>query len=243
VISDRGTPDDDSDDATVTIDMVMELKNFNWSSNVGIDAIYVKGGSEGSYFYGYQPDVSHEGQVVGPGEEATEDIDLGTPPWKVEGKNQISHVTFCWDDEQGPTTSSSSTSSTTSTSMPTPTTACPGAPVDLQEGETGGMPDDETSPSSEPEPTTSSSEPDTPDECETTTTAPPTTAPSTTVSIEPDVSTTVLDSGPTTTLPITPQSNSLPDTGSNTTPLILGGIALLAIGGGLIAGNKWLRKA
>ena len=231
VISDRGTPGDDTDDATVTIDMVMELKNFNWSSNVGIDAIYVKGGSGGSYFYGYQPDVSQEGEVVGPGQEATEDIDLGTPPWQERGKNQISHVTFCWDDEQTTPPSSTPPSSTP------PSTECPEAVIDTQTGmdtPPSSTPPSSTPPTSEPECETPTTAPPT--------TAPPTTAPSTTVSIVPDVSTTVLDSGPTTTLPITPQSNSLPDTGSNTTPLILGGLVLLAIGGGLVAGNKWLRK-
>jgi LPXTG-motif cell wall-anchored protein len=230
------TPDDDGDDAEVTIEMLMELKNFNWSSTIGIDAVYVKGGSEGSYFYGYQPDVAgynsgQGGEIVGPGEEATEDVDLGTPPWRVEGRNEISHVTFCYDGEGGSTTSTSSTSSTVPETPPS--SECPEADL-----ETGGMPGDETTPPSEPETPPSTG-------CETPTTTPPTTAPSTTASIEPDVSTTVAgDTGSTTTLAVTPQSDTLPNTGSNTTtPLIVGGLALLVVGGGLVAGNKYLRRS
>jgi LPXTG-motif cell wall-anchored protein len=218
-ISDRGTPGDDSDDATVTIDMVMELKNFNWSSNVGIDAIYVKGGSAGSYFYGYQPDVNEEGDIVGDGEEAMSDIDLGTPPWKEAGKNQISHVTFCWDDEPAPTTSSSTTE-------PTETTECPD--VVLQSNSYDDKDDEH--------PTTTK-----PDECETTTTS-DTTPEETTSSIDLGSTTTLLSSA-TTTTPVSLQSE-LPETGSNSTlPMILGGLGLLALGGGLVAGNKWLRRA
>jgi LPXTG-motif cell wall-anchored protein len=113
------TPDDDGDDATVTITMVIQTKAFDWTSTVGIDAVYVKGGSAGSYFYGYQPDVNQNGEIVGPGEEATSGVDHGTPPWHQEGKNLISHVTFCFDDEHKPPSSSTtSSSSTTPSSTP-----------------------------------------------------------------------------------------------------------------------------
>ena len=120
------TPDDDSDDATVTITMVMQGKAFDWTSTVGIDAVYVKGGSAGSYFYGYQPDVNQNGEISGPGEEATSGVDHGTPPWHQEGKNLISHVTFCYDEEHKPptpTTSSSTSSSTTSSTVADTTTS------------------------------------------------------------------------------------------------------------------------
>jgi LPXTG-motif cell wall-anchored protein len=228
------TPEDTNDDATVTIEMVMALKNFNWSSSIGIDGVYVDGGDNGSTFYGYQPELAgyqddNPGEIVGDGEERTQDIDLGTLPWH-EGP-EIKQITFCYDGEQTTPPSSTPPSSTP------PSTECPEAVVDTQTGmdtPPSSTPPSSTPPTSEPECETPTTAPPT--------TAPPTTAPSTTVSIEPDVSTTVLDSGPTTTLPITPQSNSLPDTGSNTTPLILGGLVLLAIGGGLVAGNKWLRK-
>jgi len=124
VLSDRGTPDDDSDDATVTITVVTAAKVFDWTSNIGIDAILVTGGSEGSYFYGYQPDVSKEGAVVGDGAEATSDVDLGTPPYGQPGKNPIKSISFCFDDEHKPPPSS-----TTSSSTPMPSTTTTTAPV------------------------------------------------------------------------------------------------------------------
>jgi LPXTG-motif cell wall-anchored protein len=117
------TPDDDGDDATVTITMVIQTKAFDWTSTVGIDAVYVKGGSAGSYFYGYQPDVNHNGEIAGPGEEATRGVDHGTPPWHQEGKNLISHVTFCLDDEHKPSPSSTTSTSSTASSSTTSTTA------------------------------------------------------------------------------------------------------------------------
>ncbi|MGH9291107.1 MAG: LPXTG cell wall anchor domain-containing protein [Acidimicrobiales bacterium] len=123
VLSDRGTPDDDSDDATVTITVVTAGKVFDWTSNIGIDAILVTGGSEGSYFYGYQPDVSKEGAVVGEGAEATSDVDLGTPPYGQPGKNPIKSISFCFDDEHKPPSSSTTSSSTPSSSSTTSSTA------------------------------------------------------------------------------------------------------------------------
>jgi LPXTG-motif cell wall-anchored protein len=103
VLSDRGTPDDDSDDAIVTI-IVTGPKNFDWVSNVGIDAVFVKGGNaHGSYFYYFD------------GAELTEDVDYTVPPYGGE-QNAISHITFCWDDEGGGTTTTSS--STTSSTVP-----------------------------------------------------------------------------------------------------------------------------
>lgn len=234
------TPDDEGDDAFVTIDMRMELKYFDWESTVGIDAIYVKGGSMGSYFYSYQPELAsyhedNEGEIIGEGAEATSDVGLGTPPWKVEGKNQISHVTFCWDGETTATTAPPTTAP--------PTTECPDLTVAPLGAMTGGGHD--TPPSSEAPPTSEA-----PPDCDDTppTTAPPTTeSPSTTVDINPGSSTTVLGNSDTpesttTTLAVTPASDTLPNTGSNATRLLLlGGLALLAAGGAAVAGNRWLR--
>jgi hypothetical protein len=126
VLSDRGTPDDDSDDAVVTID-VTGPKNFDWQSNVGIDAVFVKGGTaHGSYIYYYD------------GEELTSDVDYTVPPYGGE-QNSISHITFCWDDEQPPPSSSTSSSSvpdstttsevTTSTTAPSSSTSSSVAPT------------------------------------------------------------------------------------------------------------------
>jgi hypothetical protein len=111
-LSDRGTPDDDSDDATVTI-TVTGPKNFDWSSNVGIDAVFVKGGNaHGSYFYYYD------------GEELTSDRDYTVPPYG-QPQNDISHITFCWDDEQTPPSSSSTSSSSSVPDSSTSTSEAP----------------------------------------------------------------------------------------------------------------------
>lgn len=56
---------------------------FSWTSNVGVDAVYVKGGSGGSNLYAYDP-------------ESTGDTGLWVPN---AARNAISHVSFCWDDD------------------------------------------------------------------------------------------------------------------------------------------------
>ena len=68
---------------TVTISNTQNDKTFDWSSNIGIDAVIAKGGSDGSYLYRYDP----------PSEE-TSDTGLTTP-----GENAISHISFCYDVE------------------------------------------------------------------------------------------------------------------------------------------------
>jgi len=216
VLSDRGTPDDDSDDATVTITVIAEQKAFNWTSNFtepeGIDAIYVKGGSEGSWFYGYQPDVDVNGNVTFPGAEARSGDDLGTPPYWTSTdhynatKNQISHVTFCWDDEGSTTTtSSSSTTTSTSTTMPSET------------------------PPSTPGPTTTTSI-----ELSTDTLPPSST---TTAAIDLSADTTVLQAD------VATNQDTLPRTGSNTTGLLLALGGVLVVGGGaLLATTRIVRR-
>ncbi len=71
---------------TVTISNTQDDKTFDWSSNIGVDAVIVKGGDDGSYLYRYDP----------PSEE-TSDTGLTTP-----GQNAISHVNFCYDVEAPP---------------------------------------------------------------------------------------------------------------------------------------------
>jgi LPXTG-motif cell wall-anchored protein len=79
---------------------------FNWTSNIGVDAVFVKGGP-GGLLYVYDP-------------ESTGDTGLHAP---VNPNNDkffgLSHVSFCYDKDQATTTTSTtstSTSSTTSTS-------------------------------------------------------------------------------------------------------------------------------
>ena len=71
---------------TVTISHTSADKVFDWTSNIGVDAVIVKAGSEGSYLYRYDP----------PGEQ-TSDSGLTSPGHG----NAISHITFCYDGEVG----------------------------------------------------------------------------------------------------------------------------------------------
>ncbi len=66
---------------TVTLNFTTADKVFDWSSNIGIDAVIVKGGADGSYMYKYDP----------PAEE-TSDTGLQTA-----GLKDISHINFCYD--------------------------------------------------------------------------------------------------------------------------------------------------
>jgi len=75
---------------TVTIVHTQEDKVFSWTSNIGVDAVIAKGGSDGSYLYRYDP----------PAEE-TADTGLTTP-----GTNAISHIAFCYDVGAPPPTGS-----------------------------------------------------------------------------------------------------------------------------------------
>jgi LPXTG-motif cell wall-anchored protein len=93
---------------TVTID-VTETEDgpvFDWTSNIGVDAVFVKGGP-GGLLYVYDP-------------ESTGDTGLHAP---VNPSNDkffgLSHVSFCYDEDQ-PTTTTEST--TTTTEKPTTTT-------------------------------------------------------------------------------------------------------------------------
>ncbi len=76
---------------TVTVSN-FDGKSFNWSSNQGIDAVYVKAGRAGSYLYVYEPN------------ESFGDTGLTTPG---EKGNAISHITFCYDGD--PTTTTTTT--------------------------------------------------------------------------------------------------------------------------------------
>jgi LPXTG-motif cell wall-anchored protein len=83
---------------------------FNWTSNIGVDAVFVKGGDNG-LLYVYDP-------------ESTGDTGLHAP---VNPNNDkffgISHVSFCYDKDQATTTTSTTSTSTTSTSTSTSTTS------------------------------------------------------------------------------------------------------------------------
>jgi len=98
---------------TVTIsNFDPQTTNFDWSSNIGVDEVIVKGGPNANV-YQYDPD-------------ATSDTGLHTPFNQNSGQNYgLSHVLFCYDSEATPTpTPTSSVSPTptpTETVSPTPT--------------------------------------------------------------------------------------------------------------------------
>jgi hypothetical protein len=60
--------------------------SFDWSSNIGVDAVFVKAGSDKHNLFVYAP-------------ESTGDTDLG--PQAGQG-NGISHISFCYDDAPPP---------------------------------------------------------------------------------------------------------------------------------------------
>jgi hypothetical protein len=74
---------------SVTISNTTDDKTFDWSSNIGVDAVYVKAGQGGSYLYQYDPPA-----------EATSDTGLTSPGDGIT--NGISHIAFCYDVELPP---------------------------------------------------------------------------------------------------------------------------------------------
>ena len=60
--------------------------SFDWSSNIGVDAVFVKAGSDKHNLFVYDP-------------ESKGDTDLG--PQAGQG-NGISHISFCYDEDDAP---------------------------------------------------------------------------------------------------------------------------------------------
>ncbi|MDY6835583.1 MAG: hypothetical protein SVY53_12365 [Chloroflexota bacterium] len=98
---------------TVTItNMVMnegEPIAFDWTSNIGIDAIVVKDGNAGANFYVYDgltsPTDGATDTSLGSWRDSEETNDTGlTTPIDNQTLKAISHITFCYDIEQTPQT-------------------------------------------------------------------------------------------------------------------------------------------
>jgi len=98
---------------TVTIDVTDTDDGpvFDWTSNIGVDAVFVKGGP-GGLLYLYDPPA-----------ESTGDTGLHAP---VNPQNDkffgLSHLSFCYDKDQATTTTSTTTTSTSTTSTSTTST-------------------------------------------------------------------------------------------------------------------------
>jgi hypothetical protein len=60
--------------------------SFDWSSNIGVDAVFVKAGSDKHNLFVYDP-------------ESTGDTDLGAQAGQGNG---ISHISFCYDEDDAP---------------------------------------------------------------------------------------------------------------------------------------------
>lgn len=93
----------------VTITYTTLNKRFDWSSNLGVEAVFVKAGDQGSNLYRYDPQVG----------EVTEDDGLESPG--IGLTNQISHIAFCYDLEATPTPTESPNATPTETATPTAT--------------------------------------------------------------------------------------------------------------------------
>ena len=121
----NGTFSDDT--LTVTID-VTETDDgpvFDWTSNIGIDAVFVKGGP-GGLLYVYDPPA-----------ESTGDTGLHAP---VNPNNDkffgLSHLSFCYDVDQATTTTTERDTTTTTTERDTTTTTEQGTTTTAQQGGT-----------------------------------------------------------------------------------------------------------
>ncbi len=105
---------------TVTIDVrdTDDGPVFDWTSNIGVDAVFVKGGPNGN-LYVYDP-------------EATSDTGLHAP---VNPNNDkfygLSHISFCYDKDETTTPPTSPPPTTPTTPPPTETpTEAPTTPVE-----------------------------------------------------------------------------------------------------------------
>jgi hypothetical protein len=98
-------------DGTLTVNV--DVRNtadgqvFDWTSNIGVDAVIVKGGPNANV-YVYDP-------------ESTGDTGLHAPVNPSGGFAGLSHISFCYDVEQVPPTTTPTTPTTTPTTSTTTT--------------------------------------------------------------------------------------------------------------------------
>jgi LPXTG-motif cell wall-anchored protein len=98
---------------TITVTVDDNTKVVDWESDFGIDAVFLKAGAAGSNLYVYA--------ATADAPEAFGDTGLTTPG---EGEaNQISHISFCYDEGEVTTTTSTTTTSTTTSTTVQDTTS------------------------------------------------------------------------------------------------------------------------
>jgi LPXTG-motif cell wall-anchored protein len=101
-----GTFTDGTLEVTIVVRDTPDGPVFDWTSNIGVDAVFVKGGPIGGTLYLYDPPA-----------ESTGDTGLHSPVNPQNGKfSGLSHLSFCYDKDQATTTSSTTSTSTSTTS-------------------------------------------------------------------------------------------------------------------------------
>jgi LPXTG-motif cell wall-anchored protein len=119
------TYDDPNSDFEVTITEVVDgdPMTFSFESNIAVSAVFVKAG-EGGILYTFDP-------------PSTSGTGLASP------RDSISHVSFCWDEDHGtttttekPTTTTTEHGTTTTTEKPTTTTTEHGTTTTTEQGTT-----------------------------------------------------------------------------------------------------------
>ena len=106
-----GTFADDDGPLTVTIDVrdTADGQVFDWTSNIGVDVVIVKGGNA-SNVYTYDP-------------ESTADTGLHAPENASGMFAGLSHISFCYDVEQETTSTTAEETTSTTAEETTSTTA------------------------------------------------------------------------------------------------------------------------
>jgi LPXTG-motif cell wall-anchored protein len=119
-----GTFTDGTLSVTITVTDTDDGPVFDWTSNIGVDAVFVKGGP-GGLLYVYDPPA-----------ESTGDTGLHAP---VNPNNDkffgLSHVSFCYDKDQA-TTTTTQRDTTTTTEHETTTTTEHGTTTTTEHGTT-----------------------------------------------------------------------------------------------------------
>lgn len=94
-------------DGKLFVTIISDGTYFDWTSNIGVDAVIAKGGKYGANLYIYDPPAESFG-----------DTDLHAPDNPSGGPAGLSHVAFCYDDAV-PTNTPTHTPTNTPTDTPT----------------------------------------------------------------------------------------------------------------------------
>lgn len=112
-----GLHEDPSSDFEVTITLhdTADGQTFDFSANLAVDAVFVKGGPGGN-LYVYSPGVTSDTDLHAPGND--QGTAVSTPPWA-----GLSHISFCFNNtpEETPTPTPVVTPTPTPVVTPTPT--------------------------------------------------------------------------------------------------------------------------